>query len=146
MLRAPRSESGFERLRQGVRVAPLLACALLAALALGACRTRSSHAPANVEGGRPQSLRAVRTFEVRAEGELAGYLVLYESEAATRDFYYAVQNELRQELGMIDALGRAWRYRAFQREPDWIGTGTVAQGAAAVLGLEGEPVLVDIEP
>lgn len=113
---------------------------------LGACRTRRAHTPANAEGGRPQSLRAAQTFEVRVEGELAGHLVLYESDAPARDFYYAVQNELRQELGMVDALGRAWRYRAFQREPDWIGTGTVAQGAAAVLGLASEPALIAVEP
>lgn len=135
---------GPQSARRRARLVAAFACALLAALPLGGCRTRRSHAPANMEGGRPQSLRAARAFEVRAEGELAGYLVLYESEGAARDFYYAVQNELRQELGMIDALGRAWRFRAFQREPDWIGTGTVAQGAAAVLGLAGEPALLEV--
>ena len=36
---------------------------------------------------------------------------------------------------MIDAHGRAYRYMPHQREPAWVGTGTIAQGAGAILDI-----------
>ena len=39
----------------------------------------------------------------------------------------------RQDLGMIDTLGRAWRYRPHTREAEWLTTGTVVQGALAMV-------------
>jgi hypothetical protein len=47
---------------------------------------------------------------------------------------FVVQNTFGQDLGMIDGLGRAWRFRPHQTEADRLLTGTIAEGAAAILG------------
>jgi hypothetical protein len=52
-----------------------------------------------------------------------------------------VQNVLQQELGRIDGLGRAWRHEPHEREPLWVGTGTVIEGARAILGASPNAVL-----
>jgi hypothetical protein len=46
---------------------------------------------------------------------------------------FVVRNSWRQDLGVIDRLGRAYRFRPHAEEPDWLGTGTVEGGAARIL-------------
>ena len=50
-----------------------------------------------------------------------------------------MRNPWQQELGTIDAQGRAWRFVPHEREARWVGTGTLAEGARAILA-EAAPV------
>lgn len=63
-----------------------------------------------------------------------GSLLRYEDPADPAQAFYAVRNPDQQDLGVVDLEGRAWRYLAQQREPDWLGTGTVLQGVTRILG------------
>lgn len=72
---------------------------------------------------------------VEAEVEL-GFVLRFEASEDGRTFH-SVRNQWNQELGLVDAEGRAWRYRPHASEPEWLGTGTVGQGAARILGAEG---------
>jgi hypothetical protein len=47
-----------------------------------------------------------------------------------------VRNVWHQDLGMIDAFGRAYRYVVHHEEPVWVGSGSVRQGVERILGLE----------
>jgi hypothetical protein len=49
-----------------------------------------------------------------------------------------VRNVWNQELGRVDADGRAWRYRPHGDQPLWLGTGPVADGVFAILGLDAD--------
>ena len=111
----------------------LLLCATSLA-ALGACRTTTSE---SLPG--PKHLEITRTLAVRAwelweEGRLLGTIVRFEDPGDPRKAFLSVRNRERQELGIVDVEGRAWRYRPHQREPEWLGTGTVLAGARRILG------------
>jgi hypothetical protein len=79
---------------------------------------------------------AARTWDVVAAGGPIGRVVLFEAEERPGGPVFVVQDVLGHDLGMVDALGRAWRYRPHQREAEWLGTGTVAQGAGWILSAE----------
>ena len=49
-----------------------------------------------------------------------------------------VQNLHGQDLGIVDELGRAWRYRPHQ-EPKFLGTWSVEEGALRILGVYESP-------
>jgi hypothetical protein len=89
----------------------------------------SSSAPRAYVGAR------TRTWEVRVGAELVGRIVLYQEQGSTRDQVYMVRNPWDQDLGLIDGLGRAYRYLPHQAEPAWVGSGSVNQGAERILGL-----------
>lgn len=69
-----------------------------------------------------------------------GSVVLFESST---DSFFSVRNEWQQDVGMIDAMGRAWAFQPHQKEAQWVGSGSVVSGAARILGVEGEPELQD---
>ena len=122
----------------------LASCAL--GLALLGCRTTRTVEPAGAANARAQQLSPSRTWQVLEHGEPRGMVVMFESAAETglpRSLFYSVQNERRQELGMIDALGRAWRYEVHEREARWLSTGTVLDGARAILGVDATAELVE---
>ncbi len=79
---------------------------------------------------------AARTWDVVAAGAPIGRVVLFEAEERPGEPVFVVQDGLGHDLGMVDALGRAWRYRPHQREAEWLGTGTVVQGAGWILSAE----------
>ena len=91
------------------------------------------------------------SWRVTADGELVGFVRRYSPElggpAAPEEAgygpWYAVQNRWAQELGLIDELGRAWRLRPHSEGPEWVGTGTVAEGVAEVLELDED---LELEP
>jgi hypothetical protein len=98
------------------------------------CRTTSTSTTPNVSSavivrGKPHG-----AWQVVDADRLVGWVVRYETPDTGERAYYSVRNEHQQELGVVDVDGRAWRYRAHQREPDWLGTGTIAGGARAILG------------
>jgi hypothetical protein len=66
-----------------------------------------------------------------------------EDPSAPAHHYYSVRNALEQELGSIDAQGRAWRFEVHQRDAHLVATGTLLDGARAILGLGATAQLVD---
>lgn len=107
-----------------------LACLLLVA----ACRTTSTYSPPNMGAAVVMRAEAVFAWELREADHVVGYVVRFETGDTVPKTYYSVRNDERQELGLVDSDGRAWRYRAHQREPEWLGTGTVTKGARLILG------------
>ena len=82
---------------------------------------------------------------MRDDGRLLGSLVRYESQIDLSQGYYAVRNRDGQELGLVDLEGRAWRYRAHERESEWLGTGTVIEGARRILSGSWATTLEEVE-
>ncbi|MDF1799784.1 MAG: hypothetical protein P1V81_11460 [Planctomycetota bacterium] len=77
------------------------------------------------------------------EAEL-GFVVRFEEimpTQATARAFFSVRNPHGQELGLVDELGRAWRYRPHVHDPDWIGTGSITEGISAILN-DGSDVLL----
>lgn len=70
------------------------------------------------------------------QGALAGYVVRFTEDApgaAARGFF-SVRNPYQQELGLVDGLGRSWRFEAHRDEPVWLGSGSVADATGRILG------------
>lgn len=103
------------------------------ALALAsACESTTDMAPAGFSRAIVSSAEPVRAWKVVAGGRELGAVVQFDgSEGAGR--YYSVRNPWQQELGTIDAMGRAWRFVPHEREARWVATGTLAEGATAIL-------------
>ncbi len=79
------------------------------------------------------------------DGEaIVGWVVRYETAIAGDRAYFSVRNVHQQELGVVDLDGRAWRYRAHQRESEWLGTGTIAGGARGILSVSEKARLVPV--
>jgi hypothetical protein len=111
----------------------LMHAALFATLALGACRTTTtSRSPAPDQPFIAHGT-AAKAWDVRDDGRLLGSLVRYDMQSDVRQGYYSVRNRDGQELGLVDLEGRAWRYRPHEREAEWLGTGTVLEGARRIL-------------
>ena len=85
-----------------------------------------------------------RTWEVRGGGEPLGLVVLFLEQGLARDSVYVVRNSWHQDLGLIDGLGRAYRYLPHHEEPVWVGSGTIAAGACAILGARSECELIEL--
>ena len=124
--------------------APRLAVLLAACAA--ACQTVRESAPPHSDEARVVIGQPAGVWSLYSEGAEVGRLVRYDSPgtatpggAASGRYLFAVQNAWGQDIGLVDALGRAWRYRPWSEEPEWVGTGTVIDGARRVLGLEEEP-------
>lgn len=117
---------------------------LLVVLTTCGCRTHRIKSPVAV----PALARVARTetlWRVEEPGHegTRGYVVFFRSEGTSRDSVYVVRNRWHQDLGMVDGLGRAYRYRPHQEEAEWLGTGTLVEGVTRILDLEGPPVLVE---
>ena len=117
--------------------------AAVAVIACGCRTTSSTHAssPSRVEATRSV---ATRTWELRDGSEVLGRVVRMESVDAPEHTFFVVQNREGQDLGIVDDLGRAWRYRVHERDPEWIATGTVLQGARAILEAGAHAELVEV--
>ncbi len=77
--------------------------------------------------------RRARTWELRSGDEPLGFVVQFQERGRTRDSLYVVRNTWNQDLGLIDGLGRAFRYLPHHEEPAWVGSGTVLDGARRIL-------------
>jgi hypothetical protein len=125
----------------------LRAAVMLAPLAvLGACRTTRVEEPAGMQLAQPAQLEPARAWRVVDQGQTLGIVVQFEmanDPGSTAHHYYSVRNRLEQELGSIDALGRAWRFEVHQRDARLVATGTLLQGACAILGAAGAAQLVE---
>lgn len=115
------------------------------ALAL-ACRTTETR---SVSSERTPLVRVgtrARTWEVRCGGELLGLVVSFQERGLARDSLYFVRNPWNQDLGLIDGLGRAYRYLPHREEPSWVGTGTITAGAERILDAAAPCELVEVGP
>ena len=120
-------------------------CLLLVVLPLAACRTTStSQAP-----GPPAVVvtRAVpvRAWELWQDGLLLGSLVRFEETGDASRAFYSVRNREGQEIGLVDLDGRAWRHRPHQSQPEWLGTGTVKDGARRILDGSDKAELIEVD-
>lgn len=125
----------------------LLALVLLAALP--ACVVTEERDQAMASGGNAVITRteAVRAWIVMDGNESVGTVVMYAKAENLDDptqQFYSVRNSLHQELGTVDGLGRAWRFVPHQRDPDWTTSGSVVQGARAILGAGSDAELVEV--
>ncbi len=107
-------------------------CVVALALCVCACSTTSTRSPAGGSVAMVEQSQAVRRLlVVHAERQL-GELVRFKASNSGQGAYWSVRNRHGQELGLVDQLGRAWRRRA-HAEPEWLATGTVEEGARAIL-------------
>jgi hypothetical protein len=121
-----------------------LAAVLLACLGL-ACQTTELRESAGVLDSPPVSSAAEVGFELRCGGKRCGTLIHYQEQGSgSRRSFYSVRNELDQAIGLIDVHGRAYRFRPHQAEAEWLGTGTVLEGAQRILGSDGPCELVEL--
>jgi hypothetical protein len=110
------------------------------------CRTTSTSqmpGPSAIPITRASPTRA---WEMWDAGRYLGAVVRFEEQGNAERAFYSVRNREGQEIGIVDLYGRVWRYRAHESEPEWLGTGTVFEGALKILGGSpaGAPVEVDV--
>jgi hypothetical protein len=119
---------------------------LLAALVLlaSACRTLEEREPAGADSLVVHRAVPTRAWNALAGGEVVGIVILFEDRGGPQHSLYVVRNPWHQDLGMIDSLGRAYRFLPHGREPAWIGTGSVALGAERILQPAAEVHLVEV--
>ncbi len=99
----------------------------------GACTTTHEMSTINADMAVVQRLEPDHAWRVIDGDKLRGFVVRFvDSKLATR-CSYSVRNELQQELGTIDELGRAWRFIPHEREAQWVCTSTLTRGAARLL-------------
>ena len=106
---------------------------LVPMLAFGCTTTRES-VLVNADGALVQRLDPQCAWRVLEGGLSRGFVVRFVDRTTPTRCSYSVRNELQQELGLIDELGRAWRFVPHQREAEWVGTSTLSKGAAQLLG------------
>jgi hypothetical protein len=116
---------------------------LLATLVV-ACRTTTTSSPPNLSTAVVVRVMPHEAWQVVDGDQVVGWVVRYETAVAGDRAYFSVRNEHQQELGVVDLDGRAWRYRAHQREPEWLGTGTIAGGARGILSTSEKAQLVPV--
>ena len=119
---------------------------LLAALAVllpalvggSACMTTRTSRPAlSAAVGELRVASPTRGWEVVHGSDVVGLVVYFRANGPAEDSVYMVRNIWHQDLGMIDAFGRAYRYMPHQEDPAWVGSGSVRQGVEHILGLSG---------
>ena len=71
-------------------------------------------------------------WEVLDGQKTVGYVVRFEEKGEQDNLLLSVRNTYNQDLGWIDQLGRAWRYRPHE-DPEWISTGSTLQGVRHIL-------------
>lgn len=121
------------------------AVSICLALVAAACRTTTTSSPPNLASAVIVHALPQAAWQVVDDEHVAGWVVRFETAAAGDKAYFSVRNEHQQELGVIDVDGRAWRYRAHQRDPDWLGSGTVVSGARNILGASDRAQLVPVD-
>ena len=125
-----RGPRGIGSLRDVPPLRPLMIAALVL---LASCETTRNALPTGGER-TPARTEPVRAWAIVSGGEAHGFAVRFEEKDGDR-FFFSVRNENQQELGLVDSLGRAYRYRPHQEEPEWLGTGTVEEGVRRILEL-----------
>ena len=118
---------------------------LLALCGLGmGCRTIETTRPVH-RAPHVRTASATRMFSVEHGGSARGFVVLFESQASPTDAVYVVQNVHQQDLGVIDSLGRAFRYLPHENEPRWLGSGSIARGVQRILNTRAVPEMHELD-
>lgn len=108
--------------------------------ALLGCRTNERTTPLQPEGQSIQRSPVGTHWEVHGPGgALLGHVASF--SLSDGEPHFSVRDPWQQDLGLIDARGRAYRYRPHQEEPEWVGTGTILQGVERILGVKGATLL-----
>ncbi len=108
---------------------------LLQLLFLAGCTTTASQAPVGLDSAVVRPTPAVQEWTVLEGARTVGSVVRYQEALPPHRHLFAVRNLYDQDLGLVDSSGRAWRLRP-HAEAELLGTGTVAEGAARILGSE----------
>lgn len=120
---------------------PLLLLSALVALA-AACRTAHEVQPLSAGDAAPRHALPARAWELREGGRVLGFVVQF--RGARDDGFFSVRNAWQQDLGLVDELGRAWRFEPHADEARWLGSGTVLEGARSILGAGAASELVEL--
>ncbi len=115
-----------------VRNQSFIASALLA-LILSGCLSETTSSPNYGDLGARQA-KAQDSWKVLEGSDLRGFVVRFEEAAPNKQILLSVRNGHNQDLGWIDQLGRAWRYRLHE-DPEWVSTGSTLQGVRTILKL-----------
>lgn len=121
-------------LHHALRATLAAAAGTLVLSALPACRAVSGSASDGRATATVTETTPLRAWLVRDDGRQIGSLILYGQVGEPQTGYYSVRNAEGQVLGLVDFSGRAWRYRLHESEPEWLGTGTILEGARRILG------------
>jgi hypothetical protein len=117
-----------------------LLLALLAVPLAAGCMTQEVRTPvgsvAEVRTADPARAWELVSSAAGSEGDTLGMVLFFRARGEREDSLYMVRNVWHQDLGLIDAYGRAYRYLPHHREPAWVGSGTVLQGAERILGVQ----------
>lgn len=108
----------------------LISTGLLLCTLLSGCITTSRSSLFHGDGALIHRSQATDTWDARYKGVSVGIARQYRQESGGS--MVMVQNLWGQDLGLVDSLGRAWRYRPHQ-EPLWLGSGTVREGVEWIL-------------
>lgn len=141
--RALRSRRGAANSR-ATMILRLVLILLAIGATLAACRTTTSTSPSSAPNAVITRTAAVRAWEVWSANQCVGSVVRYEDPTDATRAFYAVRNTSQQDLGVVDLEGRAWRYQPHARDAEWLGTGTVAQGVARILHVDGACTLKEV--
>lgn len=123
---------------------------VLTALALaGLCACRTEHRSEAADSSRvaTEHTQPERAWSVLDAGVVAGYVVLFSDPAAPANpnrQFFSVRNPFQQELGMVDGLGRIWRYQPHQREAQLLGSGTLIDGVRRILDAGAQAELSEV--
>ena len=109
----------------------LLVASLLAGCQVVEVRNQPAAVSSHVESGVPATAWEV----VAPDTERIGIVVRFASTSHGPPLFM-VRNVWHQDLGLIDARGRAYRYVPHHADPAWVGTGTVLQGVERILDRE----------
>lgn len=90
-----------------------------------------------------RTARATSFWEVRTTEGTAGWVVFFGSPETPDESFYSVRNAWHQELGIVDSLGIAWRYRPHDAEAEHVATGTLRDGVVAILHTSGTTQLIE---
>lgn len=115
--------------------------AMLAAALLGGCITTVHEGPAPATVPEVVVSQPTEVWRVLQGNNAVGWLVRYTPTNDPADAFLSVRNPWQQEIGLIDAESRWWRFVPHERDPHLIGAGATAEGVAAILELESTPKL-----
>lgn len=127
-----------------LRSRPLARWSLVLTLTLAGCVSESFQQPVGLDMSQPTVSRAVEAWEVVEESRVVGTVVIFEVESRGGERFYQVRNPHQQELGMVDAEGRWWRFEPHAARPIWIGTGTIQEGVCEILGVPVETPFFEV--
>ncbi len=120
------------------------ATCVLVLVATAACRTTKTTTPPGLADAVVLQSSAVRAWALTSGENRCGFVVRFEEPGTAARAWFSVRNTYAQEVGIVDIEGRAWRYRPHQRDPEWLGSGTVQAGACRILEADPAAVLREI--